>query len=73
MLEWKEVTIKQFSLLEYKQESLSMMNENRYGESNVIISSYHRNIISSILREYRENTKGRRKINVSIKKEQFFY
>lgn len=51
MLEWKEVTIKQFSLLEYKQESLSMMNENRYGESNVIISSYHRNIISSILRD----------------------
>lgn len=73
MLEWEEVTIKQFSLLEYKQESLSMMNENRYGESNVIINSYHRNIISSILREYRENTKGRRKINVSIKKEQFFY
>lgn len=69
MLEWEEVTIKQFSLLEYKQESLSMMNENRYGESNVIISSYHCNIISSILREYRENTKGRRKINVSIKKE----
>lgn len=59
MVEWEEVTIKQISLLEYKQKSLSMMNENRYGESNVIISSYHRYIISSILREYRENTKGR--------------
>lgn len=35
----KSYTIKQISLLEYKQESLSMMNENRYGESNVVISS----------------------------------
>lgn len=35
----RNYAIKQISLLEYKQESLSMMNENRYGESNVVISS----------------------------------